>query len=86
MCMSLAQLEAGLAERVLPHTLDSLTDRRMKNGDIGYLRSYVQDRPHHRRLFSSPRTWFPRSRTLVARFRTAQGPGCRTLANYAQEE
>lgn len=37
--MSLAQLEAGLAKRVLLHTLDSLTDRRMENGDIGYLRS-----------------------------------------------
>lgn len=80
-CMSLAQLEAGLAERVLLHTLYSLTYRWMGNGDIGYLRSHVQKGSHHCRLFSSLRTWFHRPRTLVTRFRTAQGPGCRTPPN-----
>lgn len=63
--MSLAQLEAGLAERVLPSTLDSLTYQRMGNGDVGYLRAHVLDGSHHHRLFSTLRTCFPRPRTLV---------------------
>lgn len=82
--MHLAQLETDQEGIVLPRILDSLANWRMGNGDIGCLRSHIQDGSFHSSCSAPRERDFSRPSILVTRLRTTQRPGCRALSNCSR--